>query len=806
MKILSTRTDLSALNDNQRQAVLSHSKRLLVLAGAGSGKTNTLLQKINYLIDDEQADSSSIVAITFTKNAANEMLDRMIISADKSGFYKEFLNTPGTSSLELYSQRKQYLAKYPWLNRITFKTFHSLCYKVLKDDGVNVFDNQFRIVPKVKESNEFKGRTASETESEIIQKVTIQLSENRDFLIKLKRYILDYFVDYIGEKDEKAEFRPEGKFFTTLKQDKVRSKSEQFIADWMYRNSIEYVYEPAFKTDEGSFHPDFFIPAANIYIEHVSDLSHPTFWKEEKMKSVGATCIKTFDKATHNSAVFNQVLDKVIKGRISTDLNSAMALSYHEEFGMFKEELKKFYRQVLEVKSTIATSDKTFASISTEAAQSEHERVRLFYEVSLPIILEYRKYCVNSSYMDFDGLIDYTVRLFEDNETIRTRYQEKYKYVLVDEFQDVNNQQVNLLKLLINDETQLFCVGDDWQSIYGFRGSEVDYIVNFQNHFAHADVIKLNLNYRSTDHIVNASSEIIKKNKHQIHKEIKAVKKGGQKIEVHYSNELDDAESFIWARIQEHLQQGVSSEDILILYRRTAMYSSLKNALLKTNTKVQAKTIHGAKGLEARVVFVLGLHSGRGGFPDPWMHDKIYQVIKESNRDLLLEEERRLFYVALTRAKEQVYLISQKGAVSEFVKDIPKEMISYSESAMEPIENSMLLCGSCDAKMEAHFKFCPECGSTTNGNHSIEKGKSKTEANQYKTIINELPKKFEGHLDDQIVEARLINRRAYEPWSNEEDKLLQEIAQKFTVNQLSQIFGRSEGGIKSRLEYLNVES
>ncbi|KGL63380.1 UvrD-helicase domain-containing protein [Polaribacter sp. Hel1_85] len=106
MQKVITRTNLSTLNDQQRKAVLSSEKRILVLADAGSGKTNTLLQKINYLINDEQADSKSILAITFTKNAANEMVDRMILSADKTGFYKKVLETSGNKPKEIAKERK----------------------------------------------------------------------------------------------------------------------------------------------------------------------------------------------------------------------------------------------------------------------------------------------------------------------------------------------------------------------------------------------------------------------------------------------------------------------------------------------------------------------------------------------------------------------------------------------------------------------------------------------------------------------------------------------------------------------------
>ena len=722
MKNISTKTNLSTLNDQQLKAVLSECKRLLVLAGAGSGKTKTLLHKINYLLDDKLVNAKNILAVTFTKNAANEMLDRMIVSSDKSGYYEAFIKTKGITILERNKERKNYLDKFPWLSQLTIKTIHSLCYQIIKTDGVHVFDNKFKIVADQKGNNEFIGNTAEESVSDIIEKVTINLSQNKEFLLKLKRYILDYFVDFIHDTKAKKEFRPEGKFFTSLKGDKVRSKSEQFIADWLYRNSIDYVYEPEVKVGKSTFHPDFFIPQANLYLEHISNKSYPSFWKEGKMKIAGNTCIKTFDDATHNSAIFNKVLDRVIKGRISNDLSSATVLHYDEEFSNFRKEIRRFFREVNEVRNKIVNSEKSVEQILDEASKSEFERVRMFYELAIPIIEAFNEYCVNRSYLDFDGLLTKSIQLLEEYPDIRERYQDNYKFILVDEFQDVNNLQVKLLNLLTKKETQLFCVGDDWQSIYGFRGSEIGYIVNFKKHFSDSELLTLKLNYRSTDSIVNASTEAIKKNKFQIPKDIKAVKCGGQKIKIFYEEQEGQSNSFIWETIEKHIEDGVNPEEILVLYRRSAMASDLKQALNSSGHKIQFKTIHSAKGLEAKVVFILGLHSNKGGFPDPWLQDKIYQIIKPTNYDHLLEEERRLFYVVLTRAEDYLYLISKKGAVSDFIRDIPSDFIHQDNLELEETINKIILCPKCESKLEEHYRFCPICGFTipNENNHLTE--------------------------------------------------------------------------------------
>jgi superfamily I DNA/RNA helicase len=281
---------------------------------------------------------------------------------------------------------------------------------------------------------------------------------------------------------------------------------------------------------------------------------------------------------------------------------------------------------------------------------------------------------------------------------------------LVDEFQDVNNLQVELIKLLLTKSTQLFCVGDDWQSIYGFRGSNVSYIIDFEKHFAPAKLIKLNLNYRSTQHIVGASNEVIKHNKFRVEKEIKASKQSEHKIVVYSGNNEKENLQFCIDTVRKFLDEGLSSEDILFLYRRSKMYTPYFFGFKNENLRVQAKTIHAAKGLEAKVVFIIGLTDGYGGFPDIWLEDRIFQVVKKANHDLLLEEERRLFYVALTRAKEKLFLITEKGKESSFIKEIPVAYTVRSTLPVKAVMEDIPLCSKCFSQLEKLWKVCPYCG------------------------------------------------------------------------------------------------
>lgn len=708
-----TKTDLSALNDKQREAVISENKRLLVLAGAGSGKTKTLLQKLIYLIEEKGVSPSKILAITFTKNATNEMLDRLIISADSTGEYEKQLFDKRKTKIEKDKERFLQQKKYKWIDGLTVKTFHSFCYSVLRNDGVNEFDNKFRIIgdEKKDEEDELSKHVAPETVFEVFHKILIENCENTEYLLKLKRYILDYIVDKIHlKKDDNNFFSKDGKHFTTLDGTKVRSKSEQFIADWFYRHSIKYEYEPELNVKDFSFHPDFFVPEANLYLEHISDISYPTKAKEEQFQKGKLLLVKTFDSMTKDSALFNHTLNKVIKNRLPSDYQKSTCLNYREEFNHYHSDVKDFIQQVIRVTDMIKVENISIDTVLQNAIKDQHERIRNFYELAIPIVKGFIDYCTNKSYLDFNDLISKSTSLFLHHDDVIQKYRNKFEYILVDEFQDVNNLQVELIKLLLTNKTQLFCVGDDWQSIYGFRGSNVNYIVEFEKHFDNAEIIKLNLNYRSTQNIVGASNEVIKHNKFKVDKDVQASKMSEHKIVVFSGNNLEENIQFCSEKVNELLKDGINNDEILFLYRRNKMFSPYFNFFKGEGTRVQGKTIHASKGLEAKVVFIIGLTEGNGGFPDIWLEDRIFQIIKKANHDVLMEEERRLFYVAITRAKDKLFLITEKGNESSFLKEIPDVFTVRTVNQMTSVVEKIETCNKCFSQLEKLWVVCPYCG------------------------------------------------------------------------------------------------
>ncbi|WCO03677.1 UvrD-helicase domain-containing protein [Psychroserpens ponticola] len=430
--------------------------------------------------------------MTFTKNAANEMLDRLIISADDTEEYAEILVDKNRSIKEKDTERHFFTKKYKWIDNLTLRTFHSLCYSILRNFGVNEFDNKFKIIGENKATNdEFARYSATETSFEVIHKILIENCESNKYLLDLKRYILDYMIDKIHvEKSKRFSLPKDGKFYTTLNGTKVRSKSEQYISDWLYRHSIKFEYEPKVNFRDFDFRPDFFIPEANLYIEHVSNKSYPTKGKEQQFNEANKLLVKTFEHQTKDTALFNLVLERIVKNRLPSNYHFSTALSFEEEFSTYHKEVKDFLRQTMRVVDMFKVENIPTQTVLNESQKDQHERVRDFYKLTIPIIEQYQAYCTNKSYLDFNDMITKTISLFKNHCEIVEKFRKKYEYILVDEFQDVNNLQVELIKLLLSDKNQLFCVGDDWQSIYGFRGSNVDYIVNFKEHFKDCIILK----------------------------------------------------------------------------------------------------------------------------------------------------------------------------------------------------------------------------------------------------------------------------------------------------------------------------
>ncbi len=475
---------LKNLDSGQREAVISSSKHILCLAGAGSGKTRVLTSRIYYLVYKLNINPENILAITFTKNASIEMKERL-------------------KSLKID------------INKIWCKTFHSTSYYILKEINAK---GSLNILNEAKQDG-------------ILQYIIKKLSENKEFSYKMARF-----------KEEN---------------------------NW----------------------PDY----------------------------------------------------------------------------LFHEEVLKI---IHECKNYSISPQEIVKRCKRERNQDTLEFYRLFYV----IYLKYCQFMTQNKFYDFSDLILKSIKLLKNNPKLLKYYKHKFKYILVDEFQDVNYPQVQLISLLKGKNNNLFAVGDDWQSIYGWRGSDVSFILKFKKIFKENNkVITLPYNYRSDSYIVRAASKFIYKNRYQCKKKIKSHHPKLNKIKIFRGKNEEDNILFVTKAIKKIIKHGISPDNIMILGRNWKNLNIYIKNLPKLNLKnIKINTIHGSKGLESDIIFLVGLYRGRGGFPYIKEDHEIMKVIKKTPLKLRLEEERRCFYVGMTRARKLLFLITEKDHESRFIGEIPR--------------------------------------------------------------------------------------------------------------------------------------
>jgi DNA helicase-4 len=300
--------------------------------------------------------------------------------------------------------------------------------------------------------------------------------------------------------------------------------------------------------------------------------------------------------------------------------------------------------------------------------------------------------------IDFEDMINEATAALENDKSLYANF---FDQLLIDEYQDISVQRFKLLKKLLdrNPNCRLFCVGDDWQSIMGFSGSNLNFFVNFGEYFMNPAISRICTNYRSIRTLVDAGAELIKNNgANQVQKPALSKNKETRPIFVYNSSQTDDElyrEQTVQDclnRISEYLEKGFDAHEILVLTRymrtkikgRTEFFKIVRAFLNSAKQRgvrvvedraegdgIRLLTVHKCKGLEAKVVFILNVVKGEFGFPSEIEDPAILQVARGDNGiNDQKEEERRLFYVAVTRAKEDLHIYTKQKENSEFLTEI----------------------------------------------------------------------------------------------------------------------------------------
>jgi len=642
--------DLKA-DEAQCNAIVRDDVRNLVIAGAGSGKTRTIVGRIRYLLE-RRVPATAILAVTFTNKATQEMQDRLkqtgVSIADREG------------------------------GGVTVSTLHSLGKRVVQavaTGPISVADDRW-------------------TDS-LVAGVLREARTGQD--PHLAELYLHAILNFHRNEDETAPAIGGDKTYRTLRGEHVRSIGERMIADFLFFNHVEYKYEAkaswaSVGKERGAYHPDFTLLESGAAIEYwgvnrdgevpagwttsTAEYKQGMAWKRDQFAREGKALIEFYDYERTEGT-----LDAALRERLTRTGIVLRSMTF-EEVGRSFGDLKYIGSSIEKLLVQFITNARAMRREPKEIQshlKRSTPRVHHFGLLGIAVLERYQAALSAEGRIDFSDMLHQAADILESG----TSPLPKFEHVLVDEFQDTSAAMARFLKALVAvTGARLFAVGDDWQAIYGFAGGDVDHIINFESHFGPASTTMLNVNYRSPAVIVEAGAALIARNERQVPKQVIIFSREPGEAYVH---EVSDDDSAIVDRTASLVRQElrrVPAERILVLSRTNHLLEDVIEACRRSGVPVgnpdrnvqgvRILSAHKAKGLEADVVIVANASDHLFGFPSKVENPDVLEPVRMSAGDAPAEE-RRLFYVAITRAMKRLHLVSRQGLPSPYLAEIEGE-------------------------------------------------------------------------------------------------------------------------------------
>lgn len=269
--------------------------------------------------------------------------------------------------------------------------------------------------------------------------------------------------------------------------------------------------------------------------------------------------------------------------------------------------------------------------------------------------------------------IDFNDMIVIATDHIKYNNIRKYKYIIVDEYQDTSYIRYLLLKQIINKtNAKIICVGDDYQSIYRFNGCDLNMFLNFKKYFGYTKILKISNTYRNSQELINVAGSFIMKNKKQLYKKLRSKKSIKKPIKIMYTDNLKDLLDIVIKKYKNILILGRNNFDINKYFNIDA-----EGYFIYKNIKIRYMTIHKSKGLEEDCVIIINLNDDLLGMPNKKEDIKVLKYVNKYYDNYPYEEERRLFYVALTRTKNEVFLLVNRKKQSIFIKELVRDYKKY---------------------------------------------------------------------------------------------------------------------------------
>jgi len=696
------------LSASQRRAIVSDEDNTLVVAGAGTGKTSTLVGKVAYLLQKRMAKPDEILLLTFTRSVCEEM--------------KERVRKACGSEVE------------------AVHTFHSLGNQILG----KAWGKMPNLAPWATENKD-----GLDGLHEMIQDYLQERSSDQHPDPALRELLVRYRYP---ERDE-HEFRNLGEYrkhlkshcIRTLRGEAVKSHGELVVADFLTAHGVRYEYEGKYEKDTATkdrrqYRPDFrLLDYPGVYIEYfgVDRNGRTAPWVDEKkyvadmVWKIGThrdnrTTLIALRYYNFKEGNLEEILARELReARIElreVPLPDLIAQRDEREAKSQESPLNPIVNLLASFLNLYRANNWTLCDLSDRlpASGTDRRRAEVFLDVFRGFLTRYEEKLEKNGEIDFSDMITKATSVICSGG-----WTCPFRYVLVDEFQDMSRGRAGLLKALLEKipDRRLFCVGDDWQSIFRFAGNDVSIMAFFASEFgcpaASLRRVDLAETYRLSPKAVDLSSKFIQRNPQQLTKTL--IASGANRddhfptVSILYEELYGEHAGSIREVFDECLRRIKDKEETVAVGPQAGRpelrvlgryHHVLSDVTTDSNrsTKMAKHTVHKAKGLEADYVIVLDVTSGRYGFPTEISDDPLLGLVLSASEEYPNAEERRLFYVALTRARKHTYLVTSAKDRSSFIAEL--ESAEY-DGLVNTDYPRLVEAGKVLDRVS-----CPDCGGT----------------------------------------------------------------------------------------------
>lgn len=651
----------SPLTEEQIDAVLCFDDHELVIAAAGSGKTSTMVAKAGYALKRGLCRPDQILLLAFNDKAAKELNERV----------------------------QARLANCPGVERISAKTFHAF--------GKDVIRLATGKTPMLAPWLEHDGQDTRHM-ADIVGALS---SRDPEFARLWETFRLVFAQDIgrwdVPEEPEDWDSGTGSRGFRTTRGEVVRSKEERTIADWLFYHGIDYRYEAPYKHNTANLEhrqyiPDFFFPEIGLYYEHFAldangkapkhfsgTYEQDAQWKRQLHARMGTKLIETTSHELRSGVALQKLHRLLTEHGLKPEFDPTRRADARPpiETRALARSFRTFQQHA---KANRLTFEQLEAAIPRHAANGFEARLRMYLAIYWQIAEEWERQLREGGYIDFDDMLNQAADHLEEG-----RFDSPYLVVLADEFQDSSNSRARLLRNLMRTAkgpSHLCVVGDDWQAINRFAGADISIMSHFEHWFCNPERRLLTQTFRCPQDLCDASGEFVSLNPAQIKKSVRTTNPRMEpSLFVFAAESKEQIPDLVYAqlnhlaaRLQQDSGAAVRKPTVMLLnrYRVRGRPPALDHwtAQFARWFDLRYDTIHKSKGLEADYVFVLSLFEGTLGFPCKIEDDPVLGLAMPEVDPYPFAEERRLFYVALTRARQEAWLFTTMSTPSQFLVEL----------------------------------------------------------------------------------------------------------------------------------------